>query len=214
MSDPIIDDIDDIIDKAAAAKNDKDDIETMKQELEEKNEIIAKAQAKEEEDAQAKKAEQDAQAKKAEDDKLDPTMKAMKDKIEAMEAQSQQETLSRVSSEMATLGDDYPELMGNKDVMDAPIMPGSVTAREYLTDLITNGTYAEAKKAAETVMKLNEIKPKKTREVMPDGRGGSGGDASDTASKEVRERQEKIGKFFKAMQKGTLAREVVKARGS
>jgi len=205
MSDPIIDDIDDIIDKAAAAKNDKDDIETMKQELEEKNEIIAKAQAKEEEDAQAKKAE---------DDKLDPTMKAMKDKIEAMEAQSQQETLSRVSSEMATLGDDYPELMGNKDVMDAPIMPGSVTAREYLTDLITNGTYAEAKKAAETVMKLNEIKPKKTREVMPDGRGGSGGDASDTASKEVRERQEKIGKFFKAMQKGTLAREVVKARGS
>ena len=212
----VLDDIDAIIDKAAAEKNDQDDIEKMRSELEAQKEINEKAEAEKakiEADAQAK-LDEEAKSKKAEEDaKLDPVMLEMKSKIEEMEEKTKQEQITRVTSGLATLTEELPELMTNKDVMDKPIMPGSVTAREYLTDLIADVGMSEAKKAAQTIMKLNEIKPKSTRGALPDGKGASGNDTSDTASKEVKERQANIGKMFDAMQKGTLAREVAKRKG-
>lgn len=200
-------DLDSILDKAAEDDQEKAEIEKL--ELE-KKELAEKVEQFEKE---KREAEIDEEEDEEEDVELDPVLKAMKEKMEQMEDREIQEEIARVNEGMETMEEEFPELMKNKEILAEPVIPGAdTTGADYIKILLGKGQIKTARKLAETMMKANGIKSKKSSEVLPGGHNSGG--TKDTDSEEVKKRQKHINGMFESMYEGKLARRIAAEKNS
>ena len=197
-------DIDKVLDDAANEDDDAKKIELIEKERDDLQTKLAEFEKKEQD-----KEEEDSEE---EEEELDPTMKAMQDKIDAVEAAHVAETLARVDSNMLELAEKYPEIFSKKEVMDKPIIDGAeVTITEYLKLLLEKGDMTSAIKAVETAMKLNDITADNIGNRLPRGRGGGGNHQQDI---DTSKKTKHIREMFDAMDTGKYKRMVAKANGA
>ena len=198
-------DIDKVLDDAANEDDDAKKIEEIEQERDALQAKLAEFEKKEEDKEEDNEEDKDKE-------KLDPTMQAMQDKIDAVEAARVAETLARVDGNMIELAEKYPEIFSKKEVMDKPIIDGAeVTITEYLKLLLEKGDMTSAIKAVETAMKLNDITPDNIGGVLPRGKGGGGNHEQDI---DTSKKTKHIKDMFNAMDTGKYKRMVAKANGA
>lgn len=198
-------DIDKLLDQAGEEDELTTELERLKTEA---AELATKNAALEE---QLKNDKEEPDPEKDEKEELSPEIKELNRKLEELETGVALDRAARVTSGMAELKENYPDLMTNKDILDAPLIDGTpTTAKEFLESMLAGGDTAALDKAVQKIALLNGIKLEKVSEALPRGRTPSGEDEPD---KELKTKIKNVNDMIAKMRTGEFARQRAKEKG-
>ena len=203
-------DIDKLLDKAGEEDELATELEKLKTQATDLLAQNAELQKKLEGDGDEDK-EKDKDKDKDEESELSPEMQALNKKLEDLETGVALDREARIAAGMSELKTKYPDLMTNKDILDAPLLDGAATsAKEFLESMIAGGDLAAVDKAVSKIALLNGLKLESPSSALPRGRG-TGGEAEPDAK--LKAKITNVNEMIAKMRTGEFSRQRAKDKG-